>query len=85
MSGLAQATVAPILPSRDLALVMQFLRDLDRTKALTGTPPFSGSLQTILNAHVAKPPPKVTSRTDRFPVAIDAVTGAGWMYKPKKA
>lgn len=52
-------------------------------EALTGTPPFSGSLQTILNAHVAKPPPKVTSRTDRFPVAIDAVVAKGMAKTPE--
>lgn len=52
-------------------------------EALTGTPPFSGSLQTILNAHVAKPPPKVSARTDRFPVAIDAVVAKGMAKTPE--
>lgn len=52
-------------------------------ECLTGRPPFSGSLKDILSAHLALPAPKVTSATDRFPRAIDAVVARGMAKAPE--
>lgn len=52
-------------------------------ECLVGRPPFSGSLKDILGAHLALPAPKVTSATDRFPAAIDAVVAKGMAKTPE--
>ncbi|MCB9372133.1 MAG: protein kinase [Microthrixaceae bacterium] len=51
-------------------------------ESLTGHPPFSGSLQTIISAHASKPPPKVSLEAGEMPPAIDAVVARGMAKSP---
>lgn len=51
---------------------------------LTGRPPFTGDVPTVIKGHLNTPPPRVTAHARNLPPAIDAVLARGMAKNPKE-
>src|SRR5690349_15313854 len=52
-------------------------------ESLTGTPPFSGDIHSMITSHLTKPPPRLSEQGTGLPPAIDAVIEKAMAKEPE--